>query len=64
MSKLEYSKEDLIDMQKDIDKLRERIERAIDYIKDHDYREDKCLHLFIFQKKELLEILGGEQDGL
>ena len=44
-----------------IDELEERINKAIDYIKKHDIRQDKCLHLFIFEKKELLEILGGKE---
>ena len=34
-------------MYEDLDMLSERIDKAIDYIKDHDSREDKHLCLFI-----------------
>ena len=45
-----------------IDELEERLDKAIDYIKKQDIREDKCLHLFIFEKKKLLDILGVKEN--
>ena len=77
MSKLEYSKEDIIEMQdsitwwtnrfkaveRDNRKLHERIDKAIEYIKE--YGNLYCLKHTQFKKykqyEELLEILGGEE---
>ena len=71
---LDCTKEELIDhLIANINKgakLLNRINKAIEYIKEywkkHSFYEsiENCMTFCEFDKEDLLEILGGEQDGL
>ena len=78
MNKLEYSKEDIIEMQEDIEwwtnrfnavqrgyeNLQQRIDKAIEYISDYeDYCNEKECYCTPKYFETLLEILGEKENG-
>lgn len=60
-TKNDVLKSELSDLKADKKYYKGNCERALNYIEKHDIREDKTLRLFIFEKKQLKDILrGGE----
>ena len=58
-TKNDVLKSEISDLKADKKYYKENCERALNYIENHDIREDKTLRLFIFEKEELKEILRG-----
>ena len=78
MNKMEYTKEDIIEMQEDItwwqnrfnavqrdyEELKIKIDKAIEYIKEHIRIDDEYpdyMEMLLEERNELLEILGDKE---
>ena len=58
-TKIDILKSEISDLKADKKYYKGNCERALNFIKNHDVREDKTLRLFIFEKEQLKHILRG-----